>query len=155
MVFSKAGSSFATSFAINGNQSECPTVRFFLSSQSEMAFAKFSGWTWKTFSHYTLPASSLTESLQRFLRQKGCSVRFGRNSTYSANPVAWANHKEDWNLAECPPSHLLPLQQPPGKRDTGGMCLQFRSLAFCLPLFLIRRQELPWGAKGSSELQWP
>ena len=40
------------------------------------------------------------------------------------------------------------------RRDVFGMCLQFKSLAFCQP-FLNKRQELQWGAKGSLELQWP
>lgn len=75
-------------------------------------------------------------------------------STYSADPVAWANGRADWNLAWAPPPPTLPLHQPPGK-DTGGACLQCKSLAFCPPLLQIRRQELLGGAGGSSELQRP
>ena len=107
------GSSFVTSFAMNGNQSECPIVLFFF------FFSHSLKWPLPSFqaeserpSHFPLPASSLIEPLQRFLRlKKGCAARTERNATYSANPVAWANHKEDWNLPSLPPL-ALPIPCP-------------------------------------------
>lgn len=152
MVFFKEGSSFVTGFAINGNQSECPIVHLFCFLTVWNCLCQVFELNLKDPLISPFPASNRIESSQSFLRQKGCSVRTGRNSTYSANPVAWANHKEDWNFTWASFA-FSPLQRPP-RKDSGGVCLQFKSLAFCPPLFQIRRQELLQGAKGSSKFQW-
>lgn len=148
---------------MNGNQSECPIVLFFF------FFSHSLKWPLPSFqaeserpSHFPLPASSLIEPLQRFLRlKKGCAARTERNATYSANPVAWANHKEDWNLPSLPPLSL-PIPCPFNnlrERGTPEGCVwdvfAIQILGFLPASFLNKRQELRWGAKGSLELQWP
>lgn len=114
------------------------------------SFFFFSPWTWKTLSHFPSADSSLIQPLQTFLRHEDGCVQTERNSTYSPNPVAWANQEESLSL----PFHPLPLRQPTGKRDAGPGVFAILIIGFGPNSLPNKKTGAAAEAWGVFSLQW-
>lgn len=152
MVFFKGGSSFVTSFAMNGNQSECPIVHLFSFLTAWNFLCQVFELNLKdpfSFSRSLTPAPLNPRRAFSGKRAAG----WGLGGTRPTPLTQWPEPiKRGLEPHLSLPSHPSPCNSL--RKGLGRVCLQFKSLAFCPLLFQIRRQELLWGAKRSSELKW-